>query len=370
MTTSNTTPRFGLPRSAIPVLRSLDEVTGGVSATLPISQNHDVYTMAQVACWLDESHFIVGRWDGTATIFDTSPTLPNAPTLDVALSPPSHGGVQMLSSAGDGWLWSSNDAKSLAIWSTPTGDWSDLELAGQAIYSPQYGVANCGIYCPTAAGPWLVTGHESGYLLIWDCTSAVAPKVKNVADLRNQKPTNPWELQNIRGVQLWDIAVGTAFVVTGSENGDICIVSVPAGRVLSQTCYHVGAQRGINTVSVYDDWLLVGNCAVGSRDKNLWAYRIASDGSSVTNTDSTNLIVDTSLPQVFNFSISNGLLSTGSWSWFTATEEGALWMGSLDPQGKISVTGYEEVSAKIGAATAYCDNELVVAAFNVHSFDC
>ncbi|KAA3616884.1 MAG: hypothetical protein D8M58_17945 [Calditrichaeota bacterium] len=362
--------KFGLPRSSIPVLRSLDEITGGVSTSLPISQNNDVYTMAQSSCWLDDNHFIVGRWDGTATIFDTSPSQQKAPTLDVVLSPPSHGGVQMLCRAGNGLLWSSNDVQSMAIWSTSTGDWSDLKLAGQASYPLQYGVANCGIACQTASGSWLATGHESGYLLVWDCSNPLVPILKTVVDLRNQNPTNPWGLHNIRGVQLWDMAAGNAFVVTGSENGDICIVSIPTGLVLSRSCYHIGAQRGINTVSVYEDWLLVGNCAVGPNDKNFWAYQIASGGGSVNYTDSTNLVLDTSLPQVFNFSISNGLLSTGSWSWFAATEEGALWMGSLDAKGKISVTGYEEVSAKVGAATAYYDNELVVAAFNVHSFDC
>lgn len=370
MITSTTSQRFGLPRSAIPVLRSLDEITGGVSASLPISQNNEVYTMAQTACWLDKSHFIIGRWDGTATIFDTSPTPPNAPTLEVVLSPPSHGGVQMLCSAGKGFLWSSNDNQSVAIWTTPAGDWSDLKLAGLATYSQQYGLANCAIFCQTSSGTWLMTGHESGYLLIWNCKTVAAPILQSVVDLRNDNPTNPWGLHNIRGVQFWDIGAGNAYVVTGSENGDICIVSVPAGQVLSRTCYNTEAQRGINTISVYGDWLLVGNCAVGANDKNLWAYQISSAGNSVTNTGSINLIVNESLPQVFNFSISNGVLSTGSWSWFAATEEGALWMGSLDSKGNISVIGYEDISATIGAATAYYQYELVVAAFNIQSFDC
>lgn len=365
------TQPFGLPRAAIPALRSLDEISGGPASPLPITANDDVYTMAQAACWLDDSHFIVGRWDGTATLFDTSPPGNKAPTLDYALSPPAHGGVQMLCLAGPGWFWSSNDDQSLAIWNSPSGNWDDLSLAGTPTYPAQYGVANCGVACGTASGAWLVTGHESGYLLIWECSSMSAPQLQQAVDLTNTtNPTNPWGLQNIRGAALWAMAVGNAFVVTGSENGDICIVDVPGGNVISRTCYNPSAQRGINTISMHDDWLLVGNCAVGPQDKNLWAYQISADGTQVTNTSSTNLVIDTSLPQVFNFSISNGTLSSSTWSWFAATEEGALWMGGLDSQGQISTVGYEQVSAKVGAATAFHDDELVVAAFNVHTFDC
>jgi hypothetical protein len=346
----------------LPYYRSLHEITGAPPAsTLPITPNDPIYLMAQQAVWLDGSHFAIGRWNGIVSAFDASEAPPQAPLIEAAVASPAGTGVQMLA-AGDGsWFASLNDTTSLSIWAGAP-DWSSIELIASPTFDARYGVATCGLYTPTASGDWLLTGHDKGYLLIWDAGVLTAPTLQGVVELQSSSPTNPWNLQTIRQIAPLDIAAGQAIVVTGSENGNLSMVSAPSGAIIDTVVYNPAAQRGINTVAVQGQWVLAGNCAVGAADKNLWCYDTSSGG--IVYTDSTNLVVDTSLPQVFNFSV-----SWGGDFWFAATEEGALWGGTVSSAGQLQVAGYDEVSAKVGAATTYGgSNELVVAAFNVHTF--
>lgn len=354
----------GPRRLDIPYYRSLAELVAPPASALPLAANDPIYAMAQQVCWLDDAHFAVGRWSGVASIFDAADPHPRAPVAEAAIVPPTGRGIEMLA-AGDGsWFVSSNDERSITVWSmSSSGGEVTTELGAVVTYDPSIGTANCGLYTPTASGSWLVTGHESGQVVIWDAADPAAFVQQVVVDLASDTPTNPWGLQNIRSVQPFDIGAGNATVVTGSENGDICLLGVPSGSVFDTTVYNPGAQRGINTVATSWPWILVGNCAVGAADKNLWCFR--ADDASIQPTSSVNLVVDPSLPQVFDFSVSFvGAL------WYAATEEGALWGGSIDAAGGLVVTGYEEISAKIGAATAYGGTgELVVAAYDIHSFE-
>jgi hypothetical protein len=163
-----------------------------------------------------------------------------------------------------------------------------------------------------------------------------------------------------------DYGAGQVTFATGSENGDICLVNVPSGALLTRLRYNPNAQRGINTIAADPPRLLVGNCAVGQNDKNLWAYDLSA--GTIVPTDAVNLVIDTTLPQVFDFSISWAQSTTGP-AWYAATQEGALWGGTVDASGTINIIGHQEVSAKVGAATCYGGpQELVVAAYDIHSF--
>ena len=319
--------------------------------------------MAQQTAWLDGTHFAVGRWNGAVSVFDASDPHPRAPVLDAVLASPQGEGIQMLA-AGDGsWFVSSNDSSSLSVWKQNGGVWSAVELWATPSFNPSYGVATSGLYVSTASGNWLATGHDAGYLLIWDASDPSSLTVTQVVNLTSSQPTNPWKLQTIRQIALLEIAAGQAVVATGSENGSLALVSMPSGTIIDSIVYNPAAKRGLNTVNTMGNWILAGNCAVGSTDSNLWCYDTSS--GAIVNTDSTNLVVDTSRAQVFNFSI-----SSKPDYWYSATEEGALWGGTISASGQLNVAGYEEVSASIGAATSYGGpNELVVAAYDIHSYN-
>lgn len=352
------------------VLRSLRALDKAAAPQLPIQRLGTTYTMAQAVSWVDFEHFAVGRWDGTLSIFNMTSSVTQGALITTAFSPPSDQGVQMVEWIAQNTFITSNDESSMIVWQSTDSTFETVDNIQTLSYASSYGVANSATAQNIGDTLYVVTGHEAGYLLIWQgALDGTGLSFVKAVDLTSATPVNPWNLQNIRGVS-WFMSDSTSIkVVTGSENGEICVVDVPSGNVLSRTVFNPNAQRGINAVSVAGQNLLVANCSVGSSDKNLWYYWIDGNTWSVTLRSSINLIVDTSRTQVFNFDVT-WAFANNNIVFFSATEEGVLWMGTIVNNSTISMTGYESVAvADLGAALAAGVGNLAYVAYNVSSFD-
>jgi hypothetical protein len=334
---------------------------------LPITQNGTTFEMAQVATWLDSDQFAVGRWDGSMSVFhfQTAPFV--GPTIDEAVNDPSTQGVQMITRLSGNALVTSNDGGSILLWTSASGSWDDLALRATCSFDPALGWATSGLFV-SAGGGTLVVGHWNGWISIWryDASLRQLTFLRSV-DLRNSNPVNPWDLHAI--YDLGTIVDGSqkAFVATGSDDGFVCIVQVPSGRVMSQTVFNPAAQRGINAISVRDDRLLVANCSVGPDDSNLWYFSIDRQHWTISLLDKANLKIDAARPQAFCFDTAFGAYSGGP-CWFASTEEGALWMGTADSQ--LHLLGYQEVTSPLGAALAYNSGpgRLAFVAYDLYQF--
>lgn len=357
------------PRIPMPIhsLRELGELP---EQQLPIERLATTYTMAQDICWVDVEHFAVARWDGSLSIFNKTDSMSQGATITTAVSTPADAGVQMVDWIAPQTFITSNDASSMVVWKSTDGDFQTIEVIQTLSYDPSLGVANDADATVVDGVLYVMTGHENGYLTIWSgATDGSGLELVRTVDLRTAHPVNPWNLQNIRGVEWLMTDAGGARVVTGSENGEVCVVAVPGGQILSRTLFNPDAKRGINAISLAGQNLLVANCSVGSADKNLWYYWIDGDDWSLALKQSVNLIVDASRPQVFNFDVSWGIADSEI-VFFSATEEGVLWMGTLQPGMRISVTGYEPVAvADLGAALASGVGYLAYVAYDIASFD-
>ncbi|HWO27586.1 MAG TPA: hypothetical protein VNO32_02190 [Candidatus Acidoferrum sp.] len=140
------------PKPVPPVLRSREHLaaqgisflsTGAVAPTaLPITADGVTYTMAQETTWIDMQHFAVGRWDGSLSIFafNASPTA--GPVISKAVNTPAFEGVQMITWLAPGVFVSSNDESSIIVWSSPSGNWTDLQVMATLPFDPSLGVAN------------------------------------------------------------------------------------------------------------------------------------------------------------------------------------------------------------------------------------
>lgn len=359
-----------------PVLRSRNELLHGTETpdvtTLPITDAGTTYNLAQEVRWLDSNHFAVGRWDGTMSIFEFN----NAPyvgaLVTAAVSSPSSGGVQMITPMPSSTIVTSNDASSLSIWVSQSGKWSDLKRRMNVAYDASLEVATSGAWFPSQGPgqlPTLVVGHNSGYISLW----AVSPyggdlSLLDTINLQNPNPVNPFNSHVMYGMCRLISSGVNAAVVCGSDDGYVSIVRVPSGVVLSQTVFNPSAQRGINSVSISGNKLLVSNCSVGSEDKNLWYFNVDLKSGRLTLLDSMNLIIDTSLVQAFNFDTIWGEYSSGA-CWFAGTEEGALWMGTADT--KLHLIGQESLSdGAIGAALAFAQDpgRLTAVIHNIDQF--
>jgi hypothetical protein len=325
--------------------------------------------MAQETAWLDDEHFAVGRWDGSLSVFRFRPGEFVGPLITTTATSPSAEGVQMITWLTPHMFASSNDAGSMIVWrSAPSGTWADLRQAAVLNYDQSFGEANSGDAFVLGSTHYLVAGHENGYLTIWssDMNGNDFRLVRSV-DVRSAHPVNPWNLHNVRGVSLIRSTEPTALVVTGSEDGDLCIVQIPEGTIVSRTVFNPAAQRGINSIATRGRDLLVANCSVGSADKNLWYYQMNFDTGAIELRDSYDLKVNPSAPQVFNFCTVWGLYQGGV-CWFSSTEEGALWMGTVGG-GTLSVIGYQPVTAPLGSALAFhTSGKLVMVSYDLYEF--
>lgn len=316
------------------------------------------YGRAQVTEWLGADTFAVARWDGTITIF--RPPVPGkdfGPVLIQALTLPASRPAEMIQMVSETTFVTSNDASSLATWVKK----GQFHLDQVVKYRSEAGVANSATTTTLDDGTrLLVSGHENGYVIVWSITKQ-GLKLRHEIDVRSKNPI-PGPLKNIRGVAAW----GRGYVVTGSEDGDLVLLRLKDAMTIARLRYSQNAQRGINSVSVRGDFLLVTNCSVGPEDRNLWLYKLTA--TNITHVDSVNLVDKPGKAQVFDFDAD--LFGNPSTPAFLAsTEEGLLWEGTV-ANDKLQVRGKTTVAC-IGGGAIDVDERgarAAVAAFDVILF--
>jgi hypothetical protein len=336
-----------------------------VEGGLPITQNGTTYEMAQEVRWLDGDRFAVGRWDGSMSIFSFETAPYAGPEIQEAVNSPAFQGTQMITPLPGNAIATSNDDGSIALWHAAGGDWTKLRLVGVPAYDPALGVARAGAALTGTSPARLVVGHTSGFLTLWsyDHVARVLTFEQSV-DVRNPNPVNPWGDHTIEDLVVADAA--SSVVAAGSEDGYVTLMAVPSGQILSQTVFNSQAQRGINAVAVAGDRLLVANCAVGSSDHNLWLFGLDTTSWGLTLLDQSNLVIDTTRAQVFNFDVTWGRYSGGR-CWFASTEEGALWMGTATGSA-LQTIGYQQLTGPLGSALDYRQGRLAMVSYDLYQF--
>jgi hypothetical protein len=340
-------------------------------APLPLKDRGSIFSMAQAVRWLDAKIFAVGRWDGSLSVFHCAEQAGLPPSISAALVAPSFAGVEMIARIKPHVFVSSNDGKSMVVWRADDGEFEGgIKLLGKLTYDESFGTANDGTMTETDGAAYFVSGHTNGFLLVWLVKGEEGESIEllHTLDMRSPNPIlNPFpgfpQLMNIRGVERWK----PGYVVTGSEDGDICLVNVVRGVIVTRMRYNETAQRGINDIDTCGDYLLLANCSVGKDDKNTWLYRIHDAGFELV--DSVDFKVDENRNQVFNFCIDQAMVGEKQY-FFAATEEGVVWIGLVEEAG-LKLLGKKKVSTHFGAALAYENNThlLAVAGDNIHLFE-
>lgn len=313
---------------------------------------------AQEAIWLNEKEIAVGRWDGITTIFQNED---RKLTPHQALISPSKQGVTMLAKLSDTAFVSSNGKESIVVYEKANDEFC---LKSCYNYPPYVGEANSANLSVVGGDSFLVTGHAEGVLIVWKVTQNELHLIRLIP-LRSPHPIkSPFHLKNIRGVAPWR----PGLVLTGSEDGDICLVDISTGKILQRQCYNENAQRGVNALFCLDNYVLIGNCADGAADKNLWLYAVQETGFALL--DSINLVHNTALPQVFTFDVKLFHAAQASYYFFCTTGEGLLWYGSIVSD-KLNTIDYVEVAPVGGAALAIHPTEprLAATAYDNYLFD-
>lgn len=339
--------------------------------SLPLKEVGSIYSMVQAVRWLNRKSFAVGRWDGSLTVFRRSDAENLPPSISAALVAPSFAGVEMIARVKPDVFVSSNDGKSMVVWRADGGEFEEgIKLLGKLTYDESVGAANDGTTTEVDGAAYFVSGHANGFLLVWLVEDEKGERIEllHKLDLRSPEPIpNPFpgmpQLMNIRGVERWN----PGYVVTGSEDGDVCLVNVVRGETVARMRYNETARRGINDIDTCGDFLLLANCSVGDDDKNTWLYRIHEQGFEPI--DAVNFKVDETREQVFNFCVDQAVVGENQY-FFAATQEGVAWIGTVEETG-LKLLGKKAVSTNYGAALAF-DNDsclLAVAGDNIHLFE-
>lgn len=361
-----------MPEAIPMVLKSRSALAAGSApaATLPINDAGTTYTMAQEASWIDARHYAVGRWDGSLSVFEFTASPTAGPKIAIAVNSPAEEGVQMIAALDGATAFvSSNDNQSAIVWHSPTGTWIDVVAAASLAFPAEFGVANSATTTTVDGQLYLVMGHANGWVSLWGADGVVTEwAMVAQADVRAARPVNPWGLTNVRGVVALPSDAEAGYVVTGSEDGNLTIVRVPDGRILNAVVYNPAALRGINSLAATGFSLLAANCAVGAADFNLWRYEITPKSWAITLTDRVNLAVDPTAAQVFNFDVVCAP-AAGPSSFFCSTEEGALWMGQVLSDGKLSIVGNHAIPGGTLGSTICCQGkQLAATAYDLHEF--
>ena len=198
-------------------LRSAAALGVVAASALPLVGAGTTYTMAQEAAFVDERHYAVGRWDGTLSLFAFTDSPSQGPVVAKAVNSPAQEGIQAIVPLGPGVFASSNDEGSLLVWSSASGDWTDLAVAGTLGFDASLGVANSGATVVSEGTPCLVVGHANGFVSVWRQGATLWQwSLARVVDVCAQNPVNPWNLHNVRGVAALPLGDGAGHVVTGS----------------------------------------------------------------------------------------------------------------------------------------------------------
>ena len=340
-----------------PAPQSPADAVAAESENLGLQVSGVTYAMAQQVRWLDEQRFIVGRWDGSISLFEVSIASKEPPRLITAMTTPSGEGVQMLVTADANTFVSSARQDSLLIWRKDFGGQFLPELVS---YPGHHGVAVSGRFVEYEDQRYLITGHEQGDLLIWSVDGDTQLSLLRVVDLRmpvaidylhDEQP-----LRHIRGLAVWKDGI----IVAGGEDGGLHQVQLVDGAILSQRLFNPKARLGVNDLAVHGDNLLVVNCAVGQQDRNVWLYRLSHN--QIQNRDSANLLLDPNIGRIFAFDIATYEQQGDSFALVT-TKEGLIWRlrfadGQLYPLGNLplgrfhygNAIDYNERSRSVAAA--------------------
>ncbi|MCP3058695.1 hypothetical protein LXT21_07925 [Myxococcus sp. K38C18041901] len=318
------------------------------------------YPYTQQLQWLDSGRFIVGRLDGSMTLFRPPGPTEWGPMLTDVLRTPANRGVEMMAVRDERTFVTSNDSTTLTLWRE-----RDLAVAEDAepalldrlprafryqnfAYDADVGTANSAVFVTHGNREYLVTGHENGFVLIWSVSRngrqlAVLKKI----DVRSPDPIpSPFQLWNVRDIVSWRDGV----VITGSEDGDLVMLQLPQGTVLARKRYNPSAQRGINGLALLDDHLVAVACSVGPSDKNTWLFRVRP--AELQSQGSVDLKQNLSLPQSFAFRAAMASVG-GQPHVFATTQEGLLWTVLVTPEGQLQVQAVSSVDFPIGEAIDY-----------------
>ncbi|MEI6780014.1 MAG: hypothetical protein WCQ21_03750, partial [Verrucomicrobiota bacterium] len=217
------------------------------------------YLQAQTLRWVDGERFAVGRWDGSITLF-RRPAYPreSGPVLLQSLASGSGREVGKVDVLPSGDLLTSDSADRLSIWA-PEGE--GFRHSHDAVYDAAAGMLNSGCLVEDRGRLTYVSGHENGRVIFWPVNTRGPLRPLAPIDVRSPDPIrSPYPIKNVRGVVPWREGI----VVTGAEDGDLCLVSVRIRTIFHRQRYNPAAQRGINGLALLGDLLLVSNCTVGT----------------------------------------------------------------------------------------------------------
>ncbi len=323
---------------------------------------------AEVA-WLSDARFVVARNDGSVAIYESrngEPVLKSAFVVPGATK-----GVEGLVRIDAETFVTSSDHHSFIVWRETAGSFAPFPVT----YSEEYGVVHSG----ALLGGKLVLGHQAGVVTVWHPTDNGRYAIDRYLVVRapnrvdQSSPGFPDTYHDddytVRGIA----ASGANHVVTASEDGDLVLIDVDAGKEVSRIRYNPAARHGLNAVAVEGNLVVAGNCPSATTDHNVYTFRIR-DGQ-FERLDAVMMFgklnpEDKGIDFVASVAVKR---SGDHLTLYAASEKGFMWSGSIDADGHIALPIQYELDvgrwSPAGVMALSPDGrQLAVAAYNVRVY--
>ena len=329
----------------------------------PIGGTGISYPLVEVLAWLDENHFVIGRTDGSLTVYrwskrDDWAVFPPVIWAQLVVPAVAHYQfvgpiiaqfrVTMVQPVAAGLFVSSNDERSIAVWQAhETLSQDGVRILTTLQYDSAVGVATSGAITQCAGALHLITGHINGSLLVWQVGAENTFNLVRQINVTSPTPL-PQSSSCITAVKAWK----PGSVATGSEDGDLCLVDAAAGRVVARMRYNPSAQihQGINNINVYGDYLMATNNVYGGRDNNVWLFKIGDTAFQFL--DAQSLIANRSAYMCVNYCVDQCVVDAAHY-FFSVTDEG-LWSGHVEGNRLVLLSREASVpTGLLGASMAY-----------------
>ncbi|MBL8625629.1 MAG: hypothetical protein JNK64_30235 [Myxococcales bacterium] len=296
----------------------------------PVEVSAFAFVLASDVVWLDNERFVVGRLDGTVSVFRLGS---EGVVVEATGVVPSRNGVETVIRTSETTFVTSNDHGSLAFWCLRDGE---LVVAVYS-YAPELALGRA--HSGAVVEGRLVAGHANGYISTWNVTEAGLEferqvSVRSFSPVDRPGDTWPGDDYVVNAV----VSVGGDLVVTAAEDGDLVLVRVSTGDEVHRMRYNPSAHFGLNGLAADGDLFVATNCPADASEANLYSYRVVKD--RIERLSSVRLFRDTSQPHDNggDFAAAAAIASSGGKRIvFATTEKGTLWSGTLDDSGAMSL---------------------------------
>lgn len=121
-------------------------------------------------------------------------------------------------------------------------------------------------------GDIVLLGHYSGYLSLWKIEKERL-LLKNILDLKRPNLAFGYLSDAIYAIDIYNVNKA----VVGTDSGWLFVISLASEEILAEKPYSYWSSRGINSISIKNNLIVVGTCQNSTKDQNVFIFKLVDN---------------------------------------------------------------------------------------------